>query len=133
MINPGSGEAVYRQVARLLEERIDREAEPGYLLPPAEQLAREFGLGTDTIRDAINLLVHMGRVSLRRGYGPVVRTPRKREVIKVSPGTVVSARMPTFDEIDEWQMEPGFPMIIVDGRAYPADRYEARADDEIGT
>lgn len=97
---------------------------PGYVLPAADVLARELGLGVQTVREAYQLLASMGVVSIRRGYGAQVRTAREREIITVPPGTVVSARMPTFTEADEWQVEPGVPMLVAGNQAWPADRFE---------
>lgn len=127
MIDPSSGEAIYRQVARLLEARIDAEAEPGYVLPSVEALAREYGLGADTVRDALGLLVHMGRLSLRRGHGAVVRGPSgNRTVLPITGASTVETRMSTFAEMDRWEMDRPAPMLVVDGTAYPGDRYVAR-------
>lgn len=127
MIDPSSDEAIYRQVARLLEARIDAEAEPGYVLPSAETLAREYQLGTDTVRDALGLLVHMGRLSLRRGHGAVVcGPPDVRTVLPITDESVVETRMSTFAEMDRWEMDRPAPMLVVDGQPYPGDRYIVR-------
>lgn len=129
MIDPSSAGPAYRQLARTLEQHI-RAADEGYgagrVLPAAETLALQLGLGPKTVRDAYRLLEDMGLVTSRQGYGVQVRTPRDREIIPVPPGTVVHARMPTFAEIDLWGLEAGVPMLVVDGRTYPADRYELR-------
>lgn len=123
MITPGAGEAVYRQVARALEAEA-RHGGPGYLFPAATQLARQYGLGVDTVRDAYQLLTHLGVLSLRRGYGAVVRSQREREQIRLPAGTVVTARMPTLDEVDAWELDPGVPVLEAGGEVWPADRVE---------
>lgn len=123
-------EPAYLQVARLLAERIDQEwpgYTPGHQLPSIASMARQMALGIDAIRDAYQLLVSMGILSSRQGYGAVVRPKREREVIHAPPDATVETRMPTFVEIDEWDLEPGVPMLVVDGRAYPGDRYVVRS------
>ena len=45
-----------------------------------------------------------------------------RYVWLVPAGAKIEARMPTFAEIDEWGLEPGVPVLVVDGVPYPADR-----------
>lgn len=101
--------------------------QPGWVLPAAPALARELGLGDETVLGAYHLLANRGLLTIRQGYGATVREPREREVIHVAPGSTVAARMPTFAEIDEWDLEPGVPMLVVDGRAYPGDRYVVRS------
>lgn len=127
-----SSEPAYRRLARALEARIHRGEpgyEPGWALPTVERLARERGYGVDTVREAYGLLAHMGLVTIRQGYGVVVRTGRDREIITVPAGSTVRARMPTFAEQDEWGLEPGVPMLVVGDRAWPADRYEVVVGD----
>lgn len=114
----------------MLEHRILNEEPgygPGWVLPPAPELARGLGLGPRTVRDAYRLLATMGLVYSRSGYGATVRTPRDdMQVITAPAGTVVETRMPTFDEMDRWGLEPGTPMLVVDGQPYPGDRYVIR-------
>lgn len=132
MVNSGS-EPAYKRVARMLENWIVAGEDgygPGWVLPTADRLARELGYGPRTIRDAYAILAEMGLVTIRRGYGTQVRTPREREIIEVPPGTSITARMPTFAEVDDWQLEPGVPMLVADGRAWPADRFELRVSDD---
>lgn len=121
-------ESAHRRLARDLDQRI-RRGDPGYgpgwVLPSAARLARQHGVGVDTAEAAYALLANMGLVVTRRGYGVQVRPERDRETVHLPPGTVVTARMPTFAELDEWQLDPGVPMLAVDdGRAWPADRYQ---------
>lgn len=128
-----TSEPTHRRLARDLEARIHRQEHgwgPGWVLPPVDRLARQLGHGPDTVADAYRLLTHMGLVTTRRGYGAVVRTPRDREVVHLPAGTTVDARMPTFAEQDDWGLEPGVPMLVADGRAWPADRFRLVVGDE---
>jgi DNA-binding FadR family transcriptional regulator len=125
----------YVRVARMLESWI-RAREPGYgpgwVLPTEDRLARELGLGRRTVGAAYRLLANMGVLTIRSGYGATVRAEPQREIITVPPGTVVHARMPTFAELDEWQLDPGTPVLVVGEAVYPADRFEIRSDDPEG-
>jgi DNA-binding transcriptional MocR family regulator len=111
----------------MLEQRI-HNAEPGYgpgwVLPSAADLARELALGVDTITRAYRQLTQMGLVTLRERYGAVVREQRPRESVRLPAGTTVTARMPTLAEVDQWQLDPGVPMLTAAGPAWPADRFE---------
>lgn len=127
-----SEEPPWLQVARLLEHRIHTQTHgygPGWVLPPAGKLARELGLGDVTVARAYRLLAHLGLVTLRPGYGATVRQQRDRTIIHLPAGTTVTARMPTLAEQDSWQLDAGVPMLIADGQAWPADRYELVAGD----
>lgn len=130
---PDAREPVYRQLARVLEHRI-RAQQAGYghgsVLPTTRELSRELGHGREAITDALALLEHLGLLTRRQGYGAQVREPREREVVHVPAGATVEARMPSLAEVDLWELEPGVPMLVVDGRAYPADRYELWMGDD---
>lgn len=103
--------------------------QPGWVLPSTHSLARQLATGVDTIKDAYRLLENLGLVTVKSRYGAVVRgEPRERRTITVPPGTVVTARMPALAEVDRWQLDPGIPMLEVDGQAWPADRYEIKVE-----
>jgi GntR family transcriptional repressor for pyruvate dehydrogenase complex len=54
----------------------------GQKLPPQEELAKQFGVSRNTLREAINQLSAMGLLSSRQGVGTVVEPP--------SPGSYLS-------------------------------------------
>jgi GntR family transcriptional repressor for pyruvate dehydrogenase complex len=65
-------------VAGSLRERIVHgELADGDVLPPLEQLAKEFGVGPPSAREALRILEHEGLITVRRGNvgGAVVRRP----------------------------------------------------------
>lgn len=131
----GDGKLSQQQVARMLEQMILMQEpgyQPGWVLPSAASLARTLGLGEETVLGAYHVLANHGLVTLRRGYGAEVRAKRKREVIEVPVGSVVTARMPTFAEIDEWDLQPGVPMLVIGDQAWPADRFEIRTSTATG-
>lgn len=129
---PDTREPAYRMVAREYEHRI-RTQQPGYgpghVMPNLRQLMRESGYGRDTIVSAQKLLEDIGLLTRRRGYGALVREHREREIVHAPAGAEIHARMPTLAELELWDLDPGVPMLVVDGRAYPGDRFELRAGD----
>jgi GntR family transcriptional regulator, transcriptional repressor for pyruvate dehydrogenase complex len=62
-------EDVARQIQRLI---VNGELEPGQLLPPERQLAEQFGVSRNSVRDAIRALELTGLVVARHGEGNVV-------------------------------------------------------------
>jgi DNA-binding GntR family transcriptional regulator len=63
MVNPYSDEALYRQVAAEIRQQIET-GELRHLdrLPPELELAERYGVGRDTVRNAIALLRDEGAV-----------------------------------------------------------------------
>ena len=62
-------EDVARQIQRLI---VDGVLKPGELLPPERQLAEQFGVSRNSVRDAIRALELTGLVVVRHGEGNVV-------------------------------------------------------------
>lgn len=62
-------EDVARQIQRLI---VDGVLKPGELLPPERQLAQQFGVSRNSVRDAIRALELTGLVIARHGEGNVV-------------------------------------------------------------
>lgn len=64
---------LYEQVdARIRERLIDREWQPGTMIPSEQQLATEFGVSQGTVRRAIDTLVSESILSRRQGMGTFV-------------------------------------------------------------
>lgn len=63
-------EQVAAQIQRLVNEGV---LKPGDKLPPERELARQFGVGRSSLRDAIRTLEVMGVVESRHGAGTVIR------------------------------------------------------------
>lgn len=68
-INRYSGEAVYSQIARLLEDEIQRFYQPGSYLPAEAELAQRFGVNRHTLRRAVEELIQSGLVARSHGKG----------------------------------------------------------------
>jgi GntR family transcriptional repressor for pyruvate dehydrogenase complex len=69
-------EALYKMIATGQYRR-------GQKLPPQEELARQFGVSRNTLREAVNQLSAMGLLSSQQGVGTVVEPP--------SPGGYLSS------------------------------------------
>jgi GntR family transcriptional repressor for pyruvate dehydrogenase complex len=65
-------EMVAEQILRKLS---DGELEPGSQLPPQRELARMFGVGRSSVREAINALAVMGYLQSLQGRGTFIRDP----------------------------------------------------------
>lgn len=104
----------YRQVAAELRARIRaNEWQPGEKLPPEDRLAHEYSVGKDVIRDALWLLRYQGLIVTRNRIGSFVRDhPTLVEVPLVRDATV-TARPATPEEVDQYELEEGDPVLVV--------------------
>jgi GntR family phosphonate transport system transcriptional regulator len=71
-INRHIGETVYSQIARALEDEIQRYYQAGDFLPSEQELAIRFGVNRHTVRRAIEQLIKSGLVERQHGRGTVV-------------------------------------------------------------
>lgn len=71
-INRNIGETVYSQIARLLEDEIQRFYKPGDFLPSEQELAIRYAVNRHTVRRAIEQLIKNGLVERQHGRGTVV-------------------------------------------------------------
>lgn len=76
MLNPASPIPLYHQLADLLIEQIRTKVfQPGEAIPSETFMAKDFGIGRPTVRQAIDVLVKKGLVERRRGSGTYVKPP----------------------------------------------------------
>jgi|GEM_PF-4397654 len=75
---------LYRQIAELLEQKIDAQVFGDSRLPTERQLAREFGVSTITIKQSLNILENKGLVSRRARHGTFIRHRTDAPVSKAS-------------------------------------------------
>ncbi|GAA1395079.1 GntR family transcriptional regulator [Catellatospora coxensis] len=115
MIDPHSGVPLHRQVADDLRRRIGAgEWAPGAHLPREVDLAHEYGVGLDTVRQAYEALRSGGVI---RPGGPGRRAsvppaePLQRMVLPAR--AVLTVRMPTPEEMREHGIPPGVPVAEV--------------------
>lgn len=71
-INRHVGETVYSQIARSLEDEIQRFYSTGDFLPSEQELAIRFGVNRHTVRRAIEQLIKSGLVERQHGRGTMV-------------------------------------------------------------
>ena len=75
-LNASSPIPLYRQLALRIREHIDRgEIGVSEKIPSEHRLAREYGIGRPTVRQATDLLVREGVLQRRRGSGTFVLPP----------------------------------------------------------
>ena len=127
-IDPGSGEPLYLQVARLLRERIaSGSIGLGEPLPSENALRDRYGINRSVARQAYDLLESEGLAVNRRGLGRYVAAVPQVTVIRLQPGDRVRARMPGPAERDRLGTARGEPVLEItraDGRA---ETYSAAA------
>lgn len=66
------GEAIYRQIAKLLREEIASFLAPGACLPSEDELAERFGVNRHTLRRAVEELIAAGLLERRHGKGTFI-------------------------------------------------------------
>ena len=114
MIDHSADRAVFRQLADLLRRRIESgELGPGDPLPSELRLVQEYGISRTTVRQAIAQLRTEGLVRVERPRGTFVRVPEEIEVVTLSRGERVGARMPTDAERRSLRLGEGVPVLVV--------------------
>lgn len=74
MLNPQSPEPLYKQLAAELANQIAQgQYRAGAQIPSEPELARTYGLGRPTVRQATDLLIQRGQLERRRGAGTFVK------------------------------------------------------------
>lgn len=115
VIDRGSYEPVYRQLARLLKERIEAgDYQPGQRLPSEERLQQIYGYGRTTVREALRVLKAEGVVRTVTGSGSYVRGEQEVTMVTVTSGVVIATRMPTAEERRALGLDEGVALFIVE-------------------
>ncbi len=85
----------YQKLAMSIAERIGSGAYPvGQLMPPEEQLCREFGLSRFTVRAALKHLQDAGMISRRNGIGT--------EVIARAPASGFTHTIGSVEQVNQY-------------------------------
>lgn len=93
-LNPDSPIPLYRQLADLLLERIRAgEYGLGSRIPSEPELARTFGIGRPTVRQATDRLIRKRQLERRRGSGTFVVEPPEQIDLFTLAGTMASFKM----------------------------------------
>lgn len=78
MLNTQSPMPLYHQLAEIIISRIQTgEYAPGARIPSENELARTYGIGRPTVRQAIDLVVRRRMLIRKRGSGTFVRIQEK--------------------------------------------------------
>ncbi|MCP3982993.1 MAG: GntR family transcriptional regulator [bacterium] len=90
-LNTASPLPLYHQLAELLHGRIQAgEYPPGARIPSEPELARTFGIGRPTVRQATDVLIRRHCLERRRGSGTFVVVPPKQVDLLSLAGTMAS-------------------------------------------
>ncbi len=133
MINFHSGVPVVRQVVDLLRQRVQSgEWQPGESLPAEKDLAHEYAVGIDTLRDALAVLRAEGTVrGGGRGRRAMVPPQVQLRSVLIRPGETLTGRMPTVAERAQYGIPEGVPLLVVRTSAgetlYASDQYQFRS------
>lgn len=107
MLNPASPLPLYHQLAERLSSGISAgDWAPGDRLPSEPELARQFGIGRPTVRQALDILVRRGMAERRRGSGTYVTDTAGSVDLFTLSGTVSSFRSSGHDLQTELLAEP---------------------------
>lgn len=134
-VDPSADRPVYKQVADALRHDITtRHYTPGQMLPSETHLCSEYGVGLNTVRNALAILRGEGLVVTEPGVGSRVRLAWERAVTRVPGDAEISARMPTEQERRQLGLPEGVPVLVVsregqDDEVLPADRHVVRYSD----
>ncbi|MFB9718804.1 winged helix-turn-helix domain-containing protein [Planobispora longispora] len=126
-IDPSADRPVYKQLADLIRADIEAgKLTPGQRLPAEGDYVEEFGISRDSVRRAMAVLRGEGLI-VTELRGSRVRDAAEADVIQVTPGTQVTARMPTEPERKRLGVAEGVPILVItepDGqtRLLPADQ-----------
>jgi len=90
-----------------------------------------YDLSRPTVRAAIAELRRDGLVDVVHGRGMFVREQTEKDVVSVARGSTIETRMPTPEEVEEWDLADGVAVLVVSiggrTRVYPGDRTTLRA------
>lgn len=133
VIDPASGVPIVRQVVDLLRQRVQSGEWPaGTRLPSETDLAHEYAVGRNTLRDALAVLRTEGTIR-GGGRGQRAMVPPKVQLrwVALRPGETLTARMPTTAERAQYGIPEGVPLLIVrtttGESVYPADQFQVRS------
>ena len=119
MLNTQSPIPLYRQLADLLMEAIHGgDYPPGNRIPSEPQLAREYGIGRPTVRQAIDVLVRQRMLERRRGSGTYVCRPEKEVDLFSLAGTSAAFHKQGID-VEADLIEPIRRIAVPDGDGNP--------------
>ncbi|WP_432829732.1 winged helix-turn-helix domain-containing protein [Dactylosporangium sp. CA-092794] len=127
MLDRRSGQALYRQLADTLRDRIlAGDLPPGGELPSEGIIAKSYNISRDAVRQAIAVLRSEGLIVTVRGRRSSVRRQAPLEEVRAPAAARITARMPTSAERTHFDVPEGVPLLVVQfgetEELYAADR-----------
>ncbi|MFI7049012.1 GntR family transcriptional regulator [Streptosporangium sandarakinum] len=114
-IDPDSYVPAYQQIADDLRGRIEsRELPPGRKLPAEDRLADSYGVGKDTVREALAQLRSEGLIRTVNRDGSYVREQIEPDVVQLQGPARIRTRMPTPEERRRFRLDEGVPVLVVE-------------------
>lgn len=106
----------YRQVVDQFQEQVRAgKLRPGDKLPPERELATQFGVGRNSVREALRELEMLGLVASRHGEGTFVASP-SAEALMVPFRAVIELSSTASDSVMEFRraFEPGIAALAAE-------------------
>lgn len=136
MLNPQSPLPLYHQLVGHLTEAIrSGDYPPGSRIPSEPQLAKAYGIGRPTVRQAIEVLVRRRLLTRRRGSGTYVRAPEPEIDLFSLAGTSsaflkrgIAATVQTLRPLRRVKVPVGTENPFAGGRAFYLSRLNRVAD-----
>jgi DNA-binding GntR family transcriptional regulator len=92
-LSRSSGVPLYRQLSRLMADRLDEVVEPGTRLPTEAELAEQAGVNRLTVRQALAELAREGRIHTVQGVGSFAAVPPMRYTVRAGQEASFSRAM----------------------------------------
>lgn len=114
-INVRSHVPVYIQLASGLRQMITAgELPPGHVFPGEYQMAKDFGVGREAVRKALQVLRQEGLVATKRGEASSVRPRPERRTIELEPGMRAWFRQTTPEERIDLGIDEGVGLLVLE-------------------
>lgn len=114
------------QLAQLLRHLIRAgEVAEGSPIPSENELAEQYGVSRDTAQRALAMLSEEGLIIRRRGVGSIVAHTDRVVEVEVSPGSRISARLPTSAEQTAARAGAWVPVLAVSEPGWPEQLFPA--------
>lgn len=108
----GSKMPLYLQIAQLIRQRIFARRYSG-TLPAEAELAKEFGVSSGVIRNALGQLREEGLIMTRHGVGSAIAAVPEQRRVTAAPGDQVQSRMPLPAVAEQLGIPRGVPVLVV--------------------
>lgn len=101
-LRPINNESIVQQVIdRLTDAMISGELKPGDKIPTEVELSETFGVGRNSIREAIKILVYFGVLEIRRAEGTFVREGFSESMIDPMLYGIILGTDESYDSLKE--------------------------------